>query len=387
MKIAIIDTSDFDAYPVGGQLTSIRSFIKYVEQKRSKDIELVLIGITKVSSQVGKLQKRNIAGYDYSFLPVYCDRNDPNNPQTSLRKQFMLALIRYRKLIRSLQIDIAYIHTPEAFLPIKIINPRQRIFLFSHGDFYTLFDQIRFQKYKKGFIRFLVNQYITFIIKHSNHVFVLDTKCYKEYRKHNKNVTKVLNSIDLEQYKRLTPIITDSIQALYVGRLSKNKNIDRIILAFKDLPDKHQLKIIGDGEMKQSLENLIQKHNLQNRVQLVGRKTQEELPLYYDQSNMLIMNSDLEGVPMVILEALSSGIGIVTTPVGGIPETIQDKVHGRFTNGTPEDIRNKMFEVLDNITEISATNIEYSKNFSYQRVNHKICNILRQKRQISFYQS
>lgn len=375
-RIAIVDTSDFDTYPVGGQLTSIKSFIKYIGLERSTEIELVLIGITRKKEEVDKEVYRLIGGKAHRFIPIYFDDNNPNNPKQSLRKSFMKALFKHRKLIRILKLDLAYIHTPEAFLPIKLAAPKLKLIIFSHGNFYEIFNHIRFRKYKNGFVKFFINLYITLMIKFSGHVFVLDTASYIEYRKHNKHVTKVLNSIDMELFKRNEPVKSAAIRALYVGRLSKNKNIDKIILAFKELPGRHQLKVIGDGEMYSLLDSMIKDNNLENQVTLAGRKTQEELVHYYQEANMLIINSDIEGVPMVLLEALASGLAIISTPVGGIPETIQDGVQGRFTDGTPSDIRQKMLEVLTDIEATSMRNREFAKHFRYQTVNKEICDTL-----------
>ncbi|PKM93722.1 MAG: hypothetical protein CVU84_14160 [Firmicutes bacterium HGW-Firmicutes-1] len=375
-KIAIVDTSDFNTYPVGGQLTSIQSFIKYIALERSHEIELILIGITRNENEVDQQLVRVIGGKKYQFIPIYCDKNDPQSPKVSLRKCFFKALMKHRKVIRGLKLDMVYIHTPEAFLPVKLANKKLEIVTFSHGNYYALFDKIRFSKYKNVMIKFVVNCYITFLIKHSNQVFVLDTTTYTDYKKYNKNVEKVMNSIDLEQFKRSKPIQTEHIQGVYVGRLSQNKNIDKIIMAYKDLPLQHKLKIIGNGEMHEALSNLIKEHHLEEQVVLIGSKTQEELPKYYHDANLLIMNSDVEGLPMVILEALSSGLPIVTTPVGAIPEMIQDGIHGRFTNGTSNDIRMKMLELLPDIKRISTSNTKYAKQFGYQTVNKEICNIL-----------
>ncbi len=375
-RIAIIDTSDFDTYPIGGQFTSIRSFIKYISLVRSDEIELILIGITRNEEEVDQEVFRKIGHKDHRFIPICCDKNEPNNPQKSLRKNFMKALMFRRSLIKALKLDIAYIHTPEAFFPIKLANSRLKIVVFSHGNFLNMVGQIRFSKYKNVLVKYLVNAYLKGVIKLSHHIFVLDTASYLTYIKYNNQVTKVKNSIDTEHFSRRQAIESKVIQGIYVGRLSENKNIDKIILAFKGLGPEHQLRVFGVGEMYEALERLILEHQLEQQVFLMGSATQDELPAHYDQANILLLNSTYEGLPMVILEALTAGLAVVTTSVGGIPEVIQEGIHGSYTIGTSADIQRAMIELLSVIEKVSLYNRQYAKQFSYETVNGEICDIL-----------
>ena len=79
------------------------------------------------------------------------------------------------------------------------------------------------------------------------------------------------------------------------------------------LPDQFILTIIGEGEERFELNNLIDKYNLNKRVHLLGEISYEKIHNYYLSSDAFILLSFYEGLPKVILEALSAQLQIFTT--------------------------------------------------------------------------
>ena len=143
MKIAFVDTSNFIDYPIGGQLTSVKKMINFFICQEQTSI--ILIGINKKNKKncTVKIGNKNI-----SFISVYEDTNDSENPKRSLRLHFMLGLFLNILKIKKMDIDVFFIHNPEAFLPIKIFYRKKKIVTFSHGSFYNIFNHIRFKKLK-----------------------------------------------------------------------------------------------------------------------------------------------------------------------------------------------------------------------------------------------
>lgn len=108
---------------------------------------------------------------------------------------------------------------------------------------------------------------------------------------------------------------------LYVGRLSKEKNIDQMI---RQLGEHELLVIVGLGEQEAHLVDLAEGKN----VLFAGAKRQEELVDYYAAADALLLFSSHEGLPTVVLEAFACGLPVVATSVGELPSLIKPGKNG-----------------------------------------------------------
>jgi glycosyltransferase involved in cell wall biosynthesis len=118
------------------------------------------------------------------------------------------------------------------------------------------------------------------------------------------------------------------ITILYVGSLLKVKRLDRLLAVLKKL-DQAQVDfialILGSGLLHDELVlQAIDLGLLDRRVRFIG--SLDDPSLIYQQADIVMLTSDREGVPNVILEAMASGLPVIATRVGGIPEIIE---HGR----------------------------------------------------------
>ena len=109
---------------------------------------------------------------------------------------------------------------------------------------------------------------------------------------------------------------------MYVGRLAIQKKVERLIEAISLLKFPAKLIIVGDGEDRLKLELLTEKLKLKN-VTFVGKKYGEELREYYQHADVFAISSDKEGMPLVVLEAMASGLPIVGSNVLGIRELVK----------------------------------------------------------------
>jgi glycosyltransferase involved in cell wall biosynthesis len=122
---------------------------------------------------------------------------------------------------------------------------------------------------------------------------------------------------------RLTEGHPESPLLLYVGRLSAEKEIERLRPILQALPDA-RLALVGDGPNHESL----QRHFAGMPVHMAGYLRGEELAQAFASSDVFVMTSRTETLGLVILEAMSSGLPVVAARAGGIPELIADGVNG-----------------------------------------------------------
>ena len=118
---------------------------------------------------------------------------------------------------------------------------------------------------------------------------------------------------------------------LSVGRLVPWKGFKMLIKIMPELLKENQfvrLVIAGDGPEIGSLETIKNNMGLNNKVYLVGKKTQEELKTYLAAADMFVLNTAYEGFSHQLLEAMAFGVPVVTTNAGGNPELIKQGENG-----------------------------------------------------------
>lgn len=376
-EIILYDTSNYEDFPIGGQLTSVRNFLRYMGEKHKADCsKILLIGVTNKEIEVGRIKKIYTEDVSFDFLPVLWRDNNLNNVKQSLRIQFLRALFEQRKKIPSGKKIVHYFHTPEAFIFIKTIHPLAKTAVFSHGSFFNMVAGFRFFKNNK-IVGICFNIFIKLLLKSATIVFALDDDSRIAYEACGARVKMVENSIilpDGSQERKKTHV---PLRLLFVGRLSKVKRIDLIIRAIKNCDINCVLTIVGDGEENNELHKLVTDLKIQDRVKFIGKVRPETVKKYMMDNDILIMNSSLEGKPMTIIEALSYGMPIVTTPVGGIPSLVQNNKNAVFTNGTEKEIVNAIKKIMENYYLFSCNAVISSKKYDYRTVNKAIYETLK----------
>lgn len=114
-----------------------------------------------------------------------------------------------------------------------------------------------------------------------------------------------------------------------VGRLHPQKAFDVLIDAAALLRAEHpsvRVVIAGEGDQRRSLERRIARSGLEGTVMLLGPRT--DVPDLLRAFDVAVNCSDFEGTPLSLLEYMEAGLAVVATRVGGIPDVIDDGVHG-----------------------------------------------------------
>lgn len=202
---------------------------------------------------------------------------------------------------------------------------------------------------------------------------------------YDRDVFVIPNGIDLRRFEGLSHRDSHKLAEsgeriiLFVGRLHPVKGVAYLIEAMTTIIKRNpkvRLWLVGDGEERQSLENLVNKLGLTQYVNFVGKVPNEEVPEYMASSDVLVMPSLSEPFGIVLLEAMACGLPIVATNVGGIPEIVQDGENGFLVEPeSSEEIADRVLKLLENDDlrrRISQNNIEEVKNYSWEAVVDKL---------------
>ena len=109
-------------------------------------------------------------------------------------------------------------------------------------------------------------------------------------------------------------------ELLFVGRLAAVKGMPVLLEALRDMPGDWHMTVIGDGPDRAALET--QAQGLP--VDFVGYKSQAEVAEALAQTDVFVLPSFAEGVPVVLMEAMASGVPVVTTQIAGVPELVRE---------------------------------------------------------------
>jgi glycosyltransferase involved in cell wall biosynthesis len=165
---------------------------------------------------------------------------------------------------------------------------------------------------------------------------------------------------------------------LFVSRIERSKGIYEAIELFTSLKKTHeniQLFIVGDGSELNNVKDYINKHGYHD-IYLFGRLSGNQLAQKYYESDVLLLPSYSEGIPAVILEAMSFGLVIATTPVGGIVDFFDENMGIVLDNNNQAANVDHIMTIMKDghkINDISNYNFNYSRtNFLSSKVAGKL---------------
>ncbi|MCP4608621.1 MAG: glycosyltransferase family 4 protein [Planctomycetes bacterium] len=207
-----------------------------------------------------------------------------------------------------------------------------------------------------------------------------------------REVLVVPNGIDLENFQDLsrermrTKLTIEGRERIivFVGNLRPVKGVEYLIRAMAIVNAKEQhikLLLVGDGEERRDLENLVKQMDIGEVVTFVGKVPNEEVSKYLIASDVFVLPSLSESFGIVNLEAMACGLPIVASGVGGLPDIIKSGENGFLVEPrNPEQIAEKILLLLgDDVLrkKISKVNREHSKSYSWETVVQKLENIYR----------
>lgn len=273
-----------------------------------------------------------IEGYSKNMDPFhfYCTYKSTNKYGAILYSLFKLSCFPFYLLFNK-QFKIVHIHGASKgsfyrkyfiFFCSKLIFRKKIIYHVHGGGFHNFYVK------SNSLTKFLVSQFLN----HAD-VTICLSKSWEKYFSTNfepKRLVIVPNFIQkncsLKSYKKEGKVIF-----LFLGKVVATKGIYDFIEVIKELlityDNKFELWVGGNGEI-QFLENLIKENKLEPYVKYLGWIKGDRKEEILKASDIYVLPSYKEGLPVSILEAMSYGMPIISTKVGGIPELVKDNVSG-----------------------------------------------------------
>ena len=153
------------------------------------------------------------------------------------------------------------------------------------------------------------------------------------YDFYDKEEFKVIpNGVDTEMFRPDDMRVSGSVyKILFVSRLIERKGLQFVIPQIAGLRDELEAKgkgirltIVGDGPYREKLETIAKENDVWDVIDFVGQKDKDQIVSFYQDADVFILPSKKEGMPNVVLEAMSCGLPIVMTPCQGSDELIKD---------------------------------------------------------------
>lgn len=277
----------------------------------------------------------------------YCYKNKTTLSQLIFRTEAAAGFVYPLHIKDDYDIEVAYLEAASTKIMSGSTNKKAKKLAWVHCDLKKNTDNVDeyVAKTKKWYEKF-------------NEVICVSENVHKSFKElfGNSPKSKVIhNTIDdieiKEKSKEALPLALkkDKFTFLAVGRLSPPKNYPRLLEAVKKLSSEgfvFDLWILGEGDLRREIENLIEKHNIKDCVNLLG---------FYDNPYPFIKNADLcvcssdyEGLSTFITESLILGKPIVTTDCGGMDELLGKNEYGIITENNDDAFTDGLREMLSN---------------------------------------
>jgi glycosyltransferase involved in cell wall biosynthesis len=193
-------------------------------------------------------------------------------------------------------------------------------------------------------------------------------------------IVQVPNGIDLDAFFP-APNPGPPRRIVTVARLRPEKGHDLLIEAvavvFREFPDA-TLTIVGDGPLREELARRVAERGLAGQVQLAGHT--DDVAGVLRQHDLFVLATRSEAFPNSVIEAMASGLAVLTTRVGGIPELVEDGRNGLLVRpDRPEELRAGLVRLLGD-TDLAralgaAARADVVSRFSFDRMVGQFTNL------------
>jgi len=274
----------------------------------------------------------------------------------------------FNSILKKEKPEIIHVNSINAFFLVLISNFNKEIIYLVHG--YAVIDSKFFSK------NFYFRVLSIILIKFKNISFVavskkIPPKVSSFFKIPVEKISYIKNGVDVNFFKSTNQKKLPSVKnIIMVGTLGPYKGQFMGVKIFKNLikkDDNFRFYILGEGPDQRLIESYIKKHNLSDRVKMIG--STNNVKGYLKKSHLIWQLSESEGLPLSILEAMSMGVPCVGFNVRGINEVIKDGFNGYLVDyNNSDDVLRKTIKIFKNeklYKKFKKNSINYvRKNFN-----------------------
>lgn len=286
-----------------------------------------------------------------------------------------------RKIFKDIQIVFSgfFEYTAFIFFFLKLIIPKAKFIVWVGGDY----PELNFRKNKSIFLKYFLIFCLRITQILSNEFWFLSNYLFRKYGSFLQNKSIIISTTTLSIKDIATPksLNRDAIKIIFVGRLEKEKRPHipvKVTSVLKNEGYKVHLGIVGDGRLKYNIMSLCKDLLNENEYKLYDwiRERHDLLKIISSYDFLIFPSLAGEGLGLVIIEAMSQGLIVISTKCGGPEEIIKDEENGFLIEDKEEEfiikeISKKIKYLFNNpqiFNKISKSAIEISKNWTKEKI-------------------
>jgi len=165
------------------------------------------------------------------------------------------------------------------------------------------------------------------------------------------------------------------IQLIMIARFAEPKNHQVLVEVLSRLDTQDwNIRFVGEGPLKKEIELEVKEKNLSNKVIFLGNR--DDIPEMLACSQIFILTSDWEGLPLSIIEAMRSGLPVIASNVGGVEELVQDGKTGfLIEKGNKKELMEKIKFLMENAELRNEMGLSgrkrYIEHFTFEKMAHE----------------
>jgi len=264
-------------------------------------------------------------------------------------------------IVKKKQIDVLHAHLPDSSLIAIVIG-----WLTNTPVVLTVHNNFSLPSKRKAPLRDAVRTFVTnTIFKRADYIIAVGNDIRDSLFKvlGNKVAIKTVyngvdylryanpEKLDSLQFRQSLSVSDDARLVSMIGRLEKQKGHVYLIDAVAQLKEKYPdvvFLLVGDGELKEQLVEQAQRLKIADNILFLGNR--DDVPAVLGVSDLFVLPSIYEGIPLVILEAMAAGLPVVATNIAGTRELIKPGVDGVLAETeNSEDIARAIDSVLSDV--------------------------------------
>ncbi|MGB9824906.1 MAG: glycosyltransferase family 4 protein [Candidatus Hydrothermia bacterium] len=377
-RMAIIFSSDFESWPMGGMLSFVRDAIPELE----KYFEIELWGV------VADKRPRDFVIIDGKSYPIFYFG------KVKTRKKIIpnfirvcIGLILNKRKILQRKYDILYFHGEPLIIAFNFSRKKKPFMvLHQHGAVCP---------YPRLIFLYRMMQKISVICSHLTFVSALehDFRIYREKyfncisrlkmrRVDNFASPKIFKMMGKSKARSILNIQGDFPIFVFASRFVPEKDPLLAIRSFKVFLESYQLQnslliLAGSGPLLGECKNLAERLEISHNVKFLGPIPREDLVVYINASNALLHTSRQEGIPLTLIEAFLCGTPVVAADAPGVNGLVIDGFNGFLVRErTPEAFADKLYNTIIQEGYLRDNVLKIREKYTPERVIEQIAKII-----------